>query len=142
MGPGRRALGADWGNSFLTPGSLRGFLEAMCLEEVEGFHSHKNALAEGRPRSPRQRQKWSVATPEGSGAQNSPCCSSREQGVSRGGTQGKETTQDCPGKWGENPLLRGPGQPQKGFHFCLPSVTLDRTGLLWVPWLGINCFIT
>lgn len=82
MGPGRRALRADWGNSFLTPGSLWGSLEAMCLEEVERFHSQESALAEGSPRSPRQKQKWSVAIPEGSGAQNSPCCSSREQGGS------------------------------------------------------------
>lgn len=61
MGPGRRALGADWGNSFIAAGFLQGSLDAMCLEEVKGFHSQESALAEGSPRSPRQRQKWSVA---------------------------------------------------------------------------------
>ena len=60
MGPSRRAMGTE--GQFCSYPWLRGSLEAMCLQEVERFHSHKSPVAEKSPRSPKQRQKWSLAT--------------------------------------------------------------------------------
>lgn len=80
MGPSRRAMGTE--GPFCSYPWLRGSLEAMCLQEVERFHSHKSPVAEKSPRSPQTEAKTELGhvknSWEGSGAQNKPCCSSKE----------------------------------------------------------------
>ena len=147
MGPGRKAVGAGGEIPYFpwlrdSPEEVERFIptSALWLREAS------KAPSRGKNRAWPGKNSW-----EGSRAQNSPCCASREQGCAWGREQGKETrvtgsssglpweTERQSSASGSQDNLRKmfilPAQP--AFRGCCPPGGAEGLGCL-----GVNCSIT
>lgn len=124
VGPGRKAVGAGGEIPFFpwlrdSPEEVERFIptSALWLREAS------KAPSRGKNRAWPGKNSW-----EGSRAQNSPCCASREQGCAWGREQGKETDQgdrfQLRSALGDGETIlcfRVPGQPQEDVHSSRPA---------------------